>query len=349
MVHVTSFLVLVLLSLSFAQNDPDDRFGVMIDAGSSGSRIYVFTWKDNPLGLPNVIEVGNFKVSPGISKVPLANIPNYMVTLLAWAKNESRIPESVWADTPVYFKATAGMRLLSPADQNSILVLVRTSLADSGFYFRSSQARVISGQEEGVFGWISVNFLQGYFTEAAYPQSTGALDLGGASAQITFVPAKPPIENHFPIRVNSKMYQLYTYSFLGWGNDQARAKKNDYLIDSLSDVDPCLETGLNQSITKTVGNVVRNVSGAFDYDACRDIITQLMNLGEGPSNDQTIFQEYLAQTPDIAPWVAFSTYVNAAGYAGITSPRVTLQQYKGMNQPHPAPKTNFLHHPPVVF
>ncbi len=51
------------------------------------------------------------------------------------------------------------MRLLSPDVQTEILTSVRAYLSTSGFYFKSEWAQVISGLQEGIFGWITVNYL----------------------------------------------------------------------------------------------------------------------------------------------------------------------------------------------
>lgn len=46
---------------------------------------------------------------------------------------------------------------------------------------------VCAGEEEGVYGWLTVNKARG--TLFAHPhETTGAIDLGGASSQITFSP-----------------------------------------------------------------------------------------------------------------------------------------------------------------
>ena len=56
-------------------------------------------------------------------------------------------------------------------------------------------ARVLSGEEEGAFGWLAANFILGTIPAphtaakaGGWPQPVGALDMGGASTQITFHP-----------------------------------------------------------------------------------------------------------------------------------------------------------------
>lgn len=59
-------------------------------------------------------------------------------------------------------------------------------------------------------------------------ETSGALDLGGASTQITFVPAEISSEspqNLLYFRLYGKDYQVYTHSFLCYGKDQALQQK----------------------------------------------------------------------------------------------------------------------------
>lgn len=45
-------------------------------------------------------------------------------------------------------------------------------------------------------------------------RSLGALDMGGASAQITFVPENPPPAlNHVPFQVGNTVYDLYSFRY----------------------------------------------------------------------------------------------------------------------------------------
>lgn len=59
-------------------------------------------------------------------------------------------------------------------------------------------------------------------------ETSGALDLGGASTQITFVSDESPSEspeNLLYFRLYGKDYRVYTHSFLCYGKDQALQQK----------------------------------------------------------------------------------------------------------------------------
>ncbi|CAE7470695.1 Entpd8 [Symbiodinium necroappetens] len=64
---------------------------------------------------------------------------------------------------------------------------------------RDEQVRVLSGEEEGAFGWLALNQKQAEISPD--PATTlGALDFGGASVQISFVPQETSIlANLFPM------------------------------------------------------------------------------------------------------------------------------------------------------
>lgn len=65
----------------------------------------------------------------------------------------------------------------------------------------------------------AVNAIKLYLQAA---RTMGALDLGGASTQITFV-SKQPVEspdNSIDFRLYGHDYQVYTHSFLCYGKDQ---------------------------------------------------------------------------------------------------------------------------------
>lgn len=90
------------------------------------------------------------KVEPGISSFnnSIGGIKAYLDPLIAFAK--SNIPEKMVEHSPIILYCTAGMRLLSLEQQESILSEVGNIFSESGFFFNKSSnwTRVISGVEE---------------------------------------------------------------------------------------------------------------------------------------------------------------------------------------------------------
>ena len=76
-------------------------------------------------------------------------------------------------------------------------------------YKNQSQARILSGQEEGINAWISANYFENNFDTYKSKNSKdlttntnrtkGILDLGGASTQITYVPSSKKIKFIYPL------------------------------------------------------------------------------------------------------------------------------------------------------
>ncbi len=87
------------------------EYGVVVDAGSSGSRIRVYKWpqRASHLQVPAIREVFNHRVKPGVSDFvdKLSELAPYVTSLLTEAKQH--VPASHQYATPIYFMATAGM------------------------------------------------------------------------------------------------------------------------------------------------------------------------------------------------------------------------------------------------
>uniref|UniRef100_A0A8C5DDR9 nucleoside-triphosphate phosphatase n=1 Tax=Gouania willdenowi TaxID=441366 RepID=A0A8C5DDR9_GOUWI len=192
------------------------NYGIVVDCGSSGSRVFVYYWpphNGNPHTLLDIRQMRDRdhkpvvkKIKPGIST--LANSPtqasNYLHPLLSFAA--AHIPQSKHKETPLYILCTAGMRLLSDSQQSAILEdLVTDVPLDFDFLFSGSHAEVISGKQEGVYAWIGINFVLGRFEHADEEDATvevttgtqsqqpisrrrtvGIMDMGGASLQIAY-------------------------------------------------------------------------------------------------------------------------------------------------------------------
>ncbi|XP_053165776.1 ectonucleoside triphosphate diphosphohydrolase 7 [Hemicordylus capensis] len=191
------------------------NYGVVVDCGSSGSRVFVYFWpphNGNPHDLLDIRQMRDHssqpvvkKIKPGISTLAMTpdKASEYMRPLLSFAS--AHVPKVKHKETPLYILCTAGMRLLPEGQQTAILEdLVRDVPLEFDFLFSASQAEVISGKQEGVYAWIGINFVLGRFdhgeeedamvsvTVAGQEEplmrkrTVGILDMGGASLQIAY-------------------------------------------------------------------------------------------------------------------------------------------------------------------
>lgn len=97
-----------------------------------------------------------------------------------------------WAHhrTRLTLYATAGLRLLRRSTADAILESCRAVLATSPFQFKPEWASVLSGNHEGLYGWVAANYGSGDLMHLLSNQEEvglGVVELGGASAQVTFV------------------------------------------------------------------------------------------------------------------------------------------------------------------
>ena len=100
---------------------------------------------------------------------------------------------------------TAGMRLLAEtAPQHAVAILdsVRRYLGASGFKFDHKWALILPGQSEGVFAWISTNYLLRSLSTRS--KTAAALDMGGAS-QVRFAVGKARLHLIFSRSLNSSV------------------------------------------------------------------------------------------------------------------------------------------------
>ena len=277
---------------------------LIVDASSSASTLTAFQWRsDDRVGLP-VIEtlelpelpecepvepgLGGYGDRPGAAAGSLA--PLIRCARAHLGGDVERIERAAF-----HVRATAGLRLLPEAQRQAVLAAVERALAAEPF--GETSVRVISGGEEGVFGWLTVNYLLGHLHHGGTFPTVGALDLGGGSTQVTFVPVDRPREHAQTIYLSGKRYPLYTYSYLGLGQDQARER-----VDSPA----CFLPGYPFAPDRV---------GAGDYDACRDAIRRTLAK---PCEDEPCSLFGVYQPPIYGDLLAFSVYYFTADYFGLS-------------------------------
>ncbi|KAH9949806.1 nucleoside phosphatase family-domain-containing protein [Amylocystis lapponica] len=214
-------------------SQPLVQYALMIDAGSTGSRIHIY--KFNNCGPAPAYEYEVFRMTqPGLSAYkgrPLDAAQSLDVLLDAALEV---VPPALRACTPVAVKATAGLRLLGAPESAAILDAVRARLhVQYPFSVQDADGVVImDGKDEGVYAWITANYLLGTIPAApAGTASYAVLDLGGASTQIVFEPtfdsAKPDAaleagEHKYDLAFGGRTRVLYQHSYLGYGLMRAR-------------------------------------------------------------------------------------------------------------------------------
>uniref|UniRef100_A0A9R1SSR9 nucleoside diphosphate phosphatase n=2 Tax=Cyprinus carpio TaxID=7962 RepID=A0A9R1SSR9_CYPCA len=199
-------------------------YGIMFDAGSTGTRIHIYKFIQKDPVLDNEMY---HAVKPGLSAY--ADMPEVggetIRQLLKVAKKT--IPKEQWIQTPVVLKATAGLRLLPQEKAKALLNEVKEIFDDSPFFVPNNSVTIMNGTNEGLLAWVTVNFLTGHLY-AKTRKTVGILDLGGGSTQITFLPrlkktvlTAPP---NYIAKINmfNSTFELYTHSYLGNGLIAAR-------------------------------------------------------------------------------------------------------------------------------
>ncbi len=174
--------------------------------------------------------------------------------------------------TPVYLLATAGMRLLPDEQRDAVLEKTCTFIRDKTPFHAgktiqsclSDHVQVISGEQEGLLGWIAINYLMDGFhfqsldaattltsgdakgkevTAATQKSTYGFLDMGGASTQIAFEPSLAALSSskgqaaeddlktvHLRMLDGQDVSnEVFVTTWLGFGTNQARSRFVDQL------------------------------------------------------------------------------------------------------------------------
>ncbi|KGL97473.1 Ectonucleoside triphosphate diphosphohydrolase 8, partial [Charadrius vociferus] len=342
------------------------QYGLVFDAGSTHTALYIYRWpadKENGTGIISQVEACTVS-GPGISSY--ADNPAGAGASLKPCLDKAMkvVPAEQQRETPTYLGATAGMRLLR--EQNStkaeqVFAEVAKAIGEYPVDFRG--ARILTGNEEGSFGWITVNYLLETLVKFSFaekwehPQDTevlGALDLGGASTQITFQPGVTIEDKNTSVffRLYGTNYSLYTHSYLCYGQTQALKRLPTNCSRSLQGSPspqqishPCYPKGYRESITTTdlydspcvrapstpSPAQVLTVTGTGDPDACSSAIQKLFDFSCG--GNRTCGFNGVYQPPVRGQFFAFSGFyhslhsLNLTGGLSLSSVNATMEQF----------------------
>ncbi|XP_031156736.1 ectonucleoside triphosphate diphosphohydrolase 2-like isoform X1 [Sander lucioperca] len=339
-------ILLVALPAKNMDTPPEYMYGIVLDAGSSHTSMYIYKWpadKQNGTGIVTQHSECNAQ-GGGISSYAgvRGGAAESLKACLEQAVKE--IPKSRHHQTPLQLGATAGMRLLNivnATETQRLLKEVENKLRSYPFKFK--EATILSGQEEGAYGWVTVNYLLENFVKYDFVgrwlnpgrATIGALDLGGASTQIAFETSEKVEnkDNAMELKLYGQTYRIYTQSFLCYGQDQFLRKLLAHLIKTEGVKpqvsNPCYPQQFNISIklgedvfdspcTKKYRPAQFNpqmsvsVVGTGDYQKCLDNVKEIFsfnNCSYSKCSFDGVFQ------PNVrGSFMAFSAYFFAHSY-----------------------------------
>jgi Golgi nucleoside diphosphatase len=209
--------LLAVIAAGYAGENPCEKHQciAVVDAGSTGSRLHLYAYDHDANNSPiQIKELWNKKIKPGFASIEAnaQTIDSYLTVLLS---------DSPIKQMPVYFYATAGMRLLPQAKQKIYYDELKNWFEQQREW-QLTDAKTITGNEEGLYDWLSINYHLGTL---ATPQNKtiGVMDMGGASVQIVFPIAETPAINEksqIKLDIYGQHYNLYVHSFLGLGQTE---------------------------------------------------------------------------------------------------------------------------------
>ncbi len=259
----------------------------MIDAGSTGSRIHIYKFNNCKVNPTYEYEV--FKMTkPGLSSY--GDSPDEAAASLDVLLDEAMrvVPENYRKCAPVEVKATAGLRLLGEAKSVAILAKVKDRI-ETKYPFSFNTAEVMDGKDEGVYAWITANYLLGTLNSAE--KTYAVLDLGGASTQIVFEPKWDDNtgrledgEHKYDLTFSGQSHVLYQHSYLGYGLMRARRHVHQLVefMDSLRTptsgtiANPCLAKGTARDIDMDGRQLRMSGADIGSFDACNRIVELVM-------------------------------------------------------------------------
>jgi len=309
----------------------DTTHGIMIDAGSQGTRLHVYEWKERilldeedlieqmkgmKLSYPTSNNRWTDKYTPGLDAFGSIEssdrleqaVRTYLGALLDFAKQVLRDKEDTWNTYPIYLKATGGLRTLPQPERVRLMDCIRKLFHDPSFNpfdFEDERARVISGEEEAIYGWVGVNFAKKRLIQSSRgsgigkdPKLTyGMLEMGGASTQIaSFENNGDLMANLFKLQLGgTRHWNVYVHSYLYFGINGAWARLNAQLRGDQKTTNPCLPLGSSVGFDSWIHTnehaqfiprsdprstpytaTMENPGEAFDFEDCSEHTLRLL-------------------------------------------------------------------------
>jgi len=256
------------------------RYGLMLDAGSTGSRVHAFEFNYHENGAVELIDELFEQVKPGLSA--FANDPKAAAQSLKPLLDAAmkKVPATAAACTPIELKATAGLRLIGEEKSEAILAAVLALFKQYPFAVAGPEAAIVmDGKDEGPYAWMTVNFLLDTMNARATSKTAAIFDMGGASTQIVFRPDDDAVmgsvspDKTYQVVTEGYSTKLYTHSHLGYGLKQANKLMMKESLAEFDKVFPCFPKGFAET---NDGVTAENVAGEQSFEKCHRLATRVL-------------------------------------------------------------------------
>ena len=208
---------------------------IIYDAGSSGTRLFIYEQSGTDLFAhsgPKIEALATpLNVNNPSQMTDIENTVNHVINTLELIRHDGErddrgnpewrgfdwVNQCNMVSAKIY--ATAGMRMAQQTNPEGSLAMwqaLKSTLADKVGPEVLVEAKTITGFEEGLYAWLSVRGTQS-------TTDFGIVEMGGVSSQVTFACPDCSLANDAvrKVRLNGKPIQIYSYSYLGLGQDAA--------------------------------------------------------------------------------------------------------------------------------
>jgi len=236
---VINIALATIALITTADLKADDRCQLIFDAGSSGTRLYAY---ENPNGELKEVFSDPIEVNIGISwalekkqcgatSCTDANIKKVVADLIK-EFHQTKAEHCTAGIAAVNLFSTAGMRLAAQKQGRSAIAetyrelkaeILETFASFDDEYSSVTEenisARTLTGQEEGIYTWLTVNTLKKNLKKL-----NGIIEFGGASLQLAYPCGEGDqecLKNAVKVFYQNNTVNLFSYSWLGLGRAEA--------------------------------------------------------------------------------------------------------------------------------
>jgi len=238
----TAFLGALTLAAPCVAAAATPVYTVVMDAGSSGTRAFLFEIIPGPY--PVITEIASHKAIEGDEglddflngiggvgrNLGPADVGKAVIgPLLDAVEPKLKALGVKDGDVVVDLLATAGMRSVlkpigthEPSEVDAYYQGIRSFITTKGF--KAGEVRTTDGSaEEGLWTWIDLNNrYRDVFRSDKQP--VGVVEVGGSSMQVSYptTAAADPAKNIYPVSINGKTFSVFDRTYIGLGQDDAR-------------------------------------------------------------------------------------------------------------------------------